>query len=569
MRTASFGVIGGCLFIILMLQSGATAEPPPASQLTPARVMQLVDESVAHRAKGNHTAAAEGLEQLLAAYPDHGAWQFELGSVYTSLNELDRAVPLLIDAFEAGYGEEDFLAYIIAQVQAIRGHDDAALNWLERTVDARFADLGQIRTNQYFERIREADRFRQLVGETPEADLSRVEGWRLDLDVLARELARLHAGLGRPSQSEAFQQELRDLAHRVGDLDDQAMLWAIRRLVASLGDGHTSFYAPSSERFPVLELPITLYFFGDDLHIIDAADDALIGSRVVAIGSRPTTSALEDITPYISRDNAQGVRWLGPYYLTFPSLLRELGYTEDNDRATLQLLTPDGAEISRTFEGEAKRRWKKLLPPRIAGSNPVPLYLQHPEATFHAEALPSSHAIYVQFNRIRDTDDETLAQFATRIGSMLEASAAQNVIIDLRRDNGGNSGLLNPMLKRLIAFEMSDSSHEVYVITGRTTFSAAQSCITRLERYTSAVFVGEPSSSSPNFVGEETEVMLPYSRTPLSISTIYWQDSIPLDRRRWIEPDVPVQLTVADYLANHDPVLHAVEEIIRTRRSTP
>ena len=49
--------------------------------------------------------------------------------------------------------------------------------------------------------------------------------------------------------------------------------------------------------------------------------------------------------------------------------------------------------------------------------------------------------------------------------------------------------------------------------------------------------------------GEDTDVVLPWSGLGLSISTRYWQDSYPGDRRPWIAPDLPVPVRAADYFA--------------------
>ena len=49
------------------------------------------------------------------------------------------------------------------------------------------------------------------------------------------------------------------------------------------------------------------------------------------------------------------------------------------------------------------------------------------------------------------------------------------------------------------------------MIIGRDTFSAAQNTISELERRTKAILVGEPTGSSPNFIGESLAIPLPYS----------------------------------------------------------
>jgi len=107
---------------------------------------------------------------------------------------------------------------------------------------------------------------------------------------------------------------------------------------------------------------------------------------------------------------------------------------------------------------------------------------------------------------------------------------------------------------------MRSPDHHVYVLMGRNTFSAAQNFLNRVERWTDATFVGEPSSSSPNFVGEENEILLPWSRLRGSLSNRYWQDSDPWDDRPWIEPDLPVALTAGDWFEGVDPVLELVLE---------
>jgi hypothetical protein len=109
----------------------------------------------------------------------------------------------------------------------------------------------------------------------------------------------------------------------------------------------------------------------------------------------------------------------------------------------------------------------------------------------------------------------------------------------------------------MVAFEMQPG-HRLWVLTSRTTFSAAQNFINQVERWTDATFVGEPSGSKPNFAGEDTELLLPYSGVRGSISTRWWQDSGPLDRRQWIAPHQSVGVRSTDYFANRDPVLEAV-----------
>ena len=126
----------------------------------------------------------------------------------------------------------------------------------------------------------------------------------------------------------------------------------------------------------------------------------------------------------------------------------------------------------------------------------------------------------------------------------------------MRHNNGGNGDLTPPLIRALKEFERADKGR-IVIITGRNTFSAAQIFISRVESGMTAVFAGEPSSSKPNFVGEENEVILPYSGARGSISNRY-HENIPGDTREWIVPKLAIELSSTDYFGNRDRVLEAV-----------
>ena len=144
------------------------------------------------------------------------------------------------------------------------------------------------------------------------------------------------------------------------------------------------------------------------------------------------------------------------------------------------------------------------------------------------------------------------------IFGMLAALLAAGLWLLIASRNGWPVSTTHSIVGAIVGFEQSSPENRIFVITGRNTFSAAQNFINRVERLTNATFVGEPSSSSPNFVGEETDLLLPWSRLRGSISTRYWQDSDPWDERPWIAPDLAVELTVEQYLEGVDPVLERV-----------
>jgi C-terminal processing protease CtpA/Prc len=98
----------------------------------------------------------------------------------------------------------------------------------------------------------------------------------------------------------------------------------------------------------------------------------------------------------------------------------------------------------------------------------------------------------------------------------------------------------------------------LFVITGRRTFSAAQMLVTELRKYSSAVFVGEPTASKGNHYGDSFRIVMPNSRVTVRVSTLWHQYVDSRDTRAMIEPAIAAPLAFADYAAGRDPALAAV-----------
>jgi hypothetical protein len=305
-------------------------------------------------------------------------------------------------------------------------------------------------------------------------------------------------------------------------------------------------------------LPLDVWLFSDGLWIV-AADSGLgrlVGQRIVSVGGVPVAEALRRLEPYISRDNPMGIAVLGTFYLTIPSFTDAVDLGGKDGAISYELETREGQRHITRLEAPATGfRAPSFKLPAIAGS--TLLWMRHPDVPQWLAVLPEQHAVYVQYNQVQDGPMLSVAQFADSLSRVLATTGAQHLIVDLRRNNGGNNELNRPLVRALIAFDVVPG-HRLWILTARTTFSAAQNFLNNVERWTNATIVGEPSGSKPNFAGEDTELLLPYSGLRGSISTRWWQDAGPLDRRQWIAPNWSIPVRSSDYFANRDPVLDAV-----------
>lgn len=513
-----------------------------------------------------YAEAALALAELTSAYPDDPSAWFGLARARDRMGERRGAIDAYRVTFGIGYQYGGWIPYRVAQLYGEVGGADSAFVWLGRALDARWDDRPGIASDEAFTALRDDARFRDIVG-LPAGDLSRDEGWRFDIDYLVEEARRMHVGPGRPAFSDRFESAAATLKAAVPHLTNDEIVVELQSLMTLLGDGHTGIYGPSDDsqlQFDYPTLPVLFYAFENGLHIVDAAGDARrwIGHRVVAFGPRPAEDVLQSLPAYVHHDNPMTPLWLGVHFtLRRLPVLAALGATDDPWKVSLILEDRAGTRHRAVIEGGDFDFRRKLRPPHDQTS--PPLWLRQVDRNYRLASLPETDALYWQFNQVRDAEDgPSIAEFADTLRASLEATGARTLIVDVRHNNGGNNGLLDPLLRTLVWWEQDEPGHRIFVITGRNTFSAAQNFINRLERWTEAVFVGEPSSSRPNFAGEETALVLPYSRVRGSISNRYWQDSGPDDMRPWIAPRVPVTLSADDYFTGRDPALEAILAII-------
>jgi hypothetical protein len=400
-------------------------------------------------------------------------------------------------------------------------------------------------------------------------DSSREAGWRSDISYYLQQLRRRHyVYRSRPLPPELINAADK-LSRNVPRYSDERILAEFAHLASFAGDGHTYILPFGSRRVTAHMLPLRFFVFSDGVYVIDAFPgyERWIGSRVVRVGDSPAEVVIDRMRGALSADNRFTYLWTVPAFLSFQGYLENFadGIRSDSIALTLK---PMGASDTRVkiapVPAPPFRGIPKLLASRIPGVPTPPLYLSNVSQNFLIKPLPDG-VVYVQFNQVTDAPSESLAAFATRLDKTLTDTRPRTVIVDVRHNNGGNLDLLPPLLNAFRRYEQANKQGRIYVLMGRNTFSAAQVFLGQMDRYTNAIFAGEPSSSRPNFVGEEVPVELPWSGAIGSISDRY-HETIPGDTREWIEPEIKLVLSSRDYFANRDPLLEKVLAAAKLKR---
>src|SRR4051795_5499955 len=147
--------------------------------------------------------------------------------------------------------------------------------------------------------------------------------WSSDLDLLRREVPRMHPNAFHATTREAFDAAVEKLKTDAPSLPPHVVVAEIARIIASIGDGHTrltipvdrnaGFFLghtttplPADDALRFHPLPVRFYRYADGLFVTAAEDEALHGRRVLRLGTMSADDAIAAMLPFVSSDNDSG-----------------------------------------------------------------------------------------------------------------------------------------------------------------------------------------------------------------------------------------------------------------------
>jgi hypothetical protein len=389
----------------------------------------------------------------------------------------------------------------------------------------------------------------------PQAD--RIARYRADLALLVEQLPQKHIRPFTRVSRETWLAAAAGLDARLPELaSDHQFMTALGQLVALIGDGHTTVKSPPNLRprmFPFIAHPI-----GDGHYVVAAlpAHEGLIGSRLVRIGDTPIDEAAAAVATTFSYENESWKKVQLGQTLTQAEPLHALGVISEPDRAAFKFVGDTGNETTVTLDA--------LVPPPIgewvirpdAASPDLPISRQRRAGNYWYEYLPEQAAVYLNYARCADEPDRPFAEFTKELLALIDDKKVQRVVIDLRRNGGGNSAIMQPLVSGLRERDAINQKGRIFVLIGRRTFSSAQLNARDLRARTEAILIGEPTGQKPNAFGEVQTFTLPGTGAVVQYSTKYFRTEPDSDPPSMM-PDVLIEPTAADHFEGRDPVFDA------------
>lgn len=501
--------------------------------------------------------------------PVTGVFWLQLADAYYNVQNYRPAIVAYQKAMDLGVDDvRSAIPYNIARCYSRLGDPKLALSWFERAMQLGYRDLQAAQKDKDLGALSNDPQFRTLVASANVSTMSRDEGWRFDLNLMAREINRRGYAPYHSISHQEFDRRVTALDAAIPTLSDMQIIAAMMKLTAAIGDGHTMIYAFSERPEFLRNVPVEFALFQEGLFIIAAesrfAD--LLGAQVIQFGDRSEQELREGLDAIISRDNENSPKVVSPMRMRNLPLLAALGLIPNPTQVVLTVrdlggnlrtvtLPADSEISSRKLWDGLPGNWKRFVD---TIPKPLPLYLRDPHKDYWYEYLPESKTVYLQWNHVHSDATESISDFFDRIARFIETHPVEKLAIDMRWNNGGDSVLIPSVLASLIRDTKIDQPGKLFLITGHRTFSAAQNAVTLITRFTPAIVVGDTTGSCPNFIGEDAPTVLPYSKLMVSISDRYWESSWPTDYRTWIPPLLYIPPRFADYRENRDGALDAI-----------
>ncbi|WP_293943811.1 MULTISPECIES: hypothetical protein [unclassified Sphingobacterium] len=366
-----------------------------------------------------------------------------------------------------------------------------------------------------------------------------------DLEFLKRTLPVRHTNLFAKTTKATFEKLVDDIADKADSLNYDMFTVELFKLMVSIKDEHT-FVERQFNRI----LPIKLGMFKGGLYVtgIDSAFISVLGSKLVAINNHSFKQINALFKEAILSENQSYFNDHLLHFINNPAFLKGLGII-DSDKEAEFTFVGDNNKISKIKLTSLKGNDIKKL---NLADGPVNLLSKKKKGNYWLEYDTEHKILYFNYNKCREESALPFDQFNNELFTLIDAERPDKIVLDLRYNNGGNSGILTPFIER-IKNSYLNRKDSFFVLIGKNTFSSAVMNGVELKKNSNATFIGEETSGSINHYGEVRGFNLPKSDIVIAYSTKYWE--VWKGKKGPLKPDIKINYTIENYMEGKDEAL--------------
>ncbi len=390
--------------------------------------------------------------------------------------------------------------------------------------------------------------------------------WESDIEFIRTELPKNHKNLFFKKDKEYFDGTLDEISNEIGTDNNLDIALKLQQLIASMGDSHTSLnWRPLINRNKIL--PIKLYQFSDGLFIIKSSKKykELRGKRITKINGYLISTVIDSLSTLISVDNKAIIKNRIPRLIPNSELLEFFGFV-DNEEYIIEVESLEGNKTKIEIIPKKVERnelelvkfdsiagcWKNLMKPfaETYVEKDSIYYIQYNKSV-------SKFLLYLTGNWKWAKKVPSFSKFRRKVFKTIKKRNIEKLVFDMRFNNGGSSFQGTKFVKKISKVEQINKKGKLYVVIGRSTFSAAIINTIDFKKLTNAIIIGERTEGKPNHYGEVKKKILPSSNLRLYYSTEYFNLTESNDET--IIPDIEIETSYKDYINGIDPIYEYIK----------
>lgn len=345
-----------------------------------------------------------------------------------------------------------------------------------------------------------------------------------------------------------FEKKVAMIASKIDTLNYETFMVELFKLNVSIGDEHTRI----EPRFR-LALPIKFEMFDDGIFVtsIDPQKSACLLSKLTAINGHPIDEINRKFKEVIKDDNKSYFEIYRQQLLNNPSFLKGLGILASDESAVFTLQNSSQETLRITLNAVDKDSLKLAMSSQYETMLPY----KAGDKDYWYEYDAAGKTIYFNFVHCIEDDNHPFPQFNEELFSKIKDAQPNKIIIDLRFNSGGNSGVLTPFIDSIKHSYLNRKGH-FFVLIGKSTFSSSLMNAIELKRNTNAVLVGQMTSGNINHYGEVRGFRLPNTKIVIGYSTMYWENW--KGKKGALMPDIAITYKSRNFINNKDEALEYI-----------
>lgn len=409
---------------------------------------------------------------------------------------------------------------------------------------------------------------------------NRIEAWHQDLDYLKNDFLKVDRSFNDTSKKN-FISEIDSIISHLDSLTDNQIIVQIIHAVALANNAHSQVnyhYLPKVE--------INASWFKEGLFITQTSYSKRhhLGKQILKVNNLPIDKIVTEFSSYIP-GNIYNKKLSAPNLIIRPDFWNGLHKQYSSSQLIIEMVDSLGEPETDTFNIEPINSalinlyWKKkpdsIFIKHKKSFDNLPLYLSSPDVSAFYKKL-NTKSVYIQLNSSTNKGI-SLSSFSNNLKGHFDSNRFENIILDIRLNSGGNYNLTKKIEQQILQ-EISENHGCLYLITGNKTASAAINLAASLKSHLqkSITIVGEPIGDNLLFWAEPKIFGLPNSKLQISASTYqhdlkngkfipfktYWSNLFYDFKSYELDVDLPVEISIKDYIAYKDPVMDTINKLI-------